>query len=89
MTTEAGKPETERQHANVLGGLLAAAALFLGLIALAYHPLTLAVTAMLLGLVAVAMSPRHQTLAAIGLGAAAIGFVGGCTVAILTGNPLW
>jgi hypothetical protein len=88
MMVDATHP-AERSHAGVVSGLLAAAGLFLGLIALAYHPVPLSVAALLLGLVSVAMSSRHQTLAGLALGAAAIGFVGGCAIAVLTGNPLW
>lgn len=88
MTTDASQP-AERSHVAVVSGLLAAAGLFLGLIALVYHPLPLSVAAMLLGLVAVAMSPRHQLLAGLALAAAAIGFVGGFAIAVITGNPLW
>lgn len=87
MTTEA--PSSERARADVVGGLLAAAALFLGLLALAYHPLPVSVAAMLLGLTALAMSPRHQLLAGVALGAAGVGFVGGTAIAVVTGNPLW
>lgn len=79
----------EHPRAGVLGGLLAAAAVFLGLIALVYHPLPLSVTAALLALTALVMSPRHERLAALGLAAAGIGFVGGTAIAVLTGNPLW
>lgn len=79
----------EHSRASVLGGLLAAAAIFLGLLALAYHPVPVSVTAVLLALVALVMSPRHQTLAGIGLVAAGIGFVGGMAIAVVTGNPLW
>jgi len=88
VTEQVGQP-AQHPHASVVSGLLAAAGLFLGLMALVYHPIPLAVTAMLLSLVAVAMSPRHQTLGAIALGAAAVGFVGGCAIAVVTDNPLW
>lgn len=88
MTMDATQPP-ERSHAAVVSGLLAAAGIVLGLMAIVYHPVPLAVASLLLGLVAVAMSPRHQTLAAIALGAAAVGFAGGCAIAVVTGNPLW
>lgn len=88
MTVDAAQP-TERSHVAVVSGLLAAAGVFLGLIALVYHPVPLAVTAMLLGLVAVAMSSRHELLGRLALAAGAIGFVGGCAIAVVTGNPLW
>ena len=89
MTDASHSTGGDRSRADVVGGLLAGMALFLGLIALAYHPIPFAVTAMLLGLVAALMAPRHATLAGIALAAAAIGFVGGMTIAVLTENPLW
>lgn len=89
MTTDSASSGRDRPRANVLGGLLAATAVFLGLLALVYHPLPLSVAAMLLALLAVVMSPRHQRLAGLGLLAAGIGFVGGMAIAVLTGNPLW
>jgi hypothetical protein len=73
----------------LLAGLLAALALFFGLMALAYHPVAIAVAAFLLGIVSVGMSPRHQTLGAIALAVTGICFVIGVSIAVITKNPLW
>jgi hypothetical protein len=78
-----------RSWADPLSGIFAALALFFSLVALAYHPLTVSVAAFLLGLVSVLMSSRHERLAGIALGVAAVCFVGGMTIAILTEKPLW
>lgn len=86
-----GLPEAhaERSSVDTLSGLLAAAALFFALLALAYHPLPVSITAILLGLVAVAMSAHHQRLAAIALAVAGICFVAGMAIAVVTDSPLW
>jgi hypothetical protein len=78
-----------RSWADPLSGLFAAMALFFGLIALAYHPLTISVAAFLLGLLSVLMSARHERLAGIALGVAGLCFVAGMTIAIVTDKPLW
>ena len=81
--------EPARSWADPLSGLFAAMALFFGLIALAYHPLTISVAAFLLGLLSVLMSARHERLAGIALGVAGLSFVAGMTIAIVTDKPLW
>ena len=88
-TNGAQEGETERSSVDFLSGLLAAAALFLALVALAYHPLPVSVVAVLLGLVAVAMSPHHERLAGVALAVAGICFVAGMAIAVTTGQPLW
>jgi hypothetical protein len=88
-TPQPAEEHVEHPRASQLGGLFAATALFLGLVAIAYHPLTISVAAFLLGLVAVGMSPRHQRLAGIALIVAGGGFVAGMAIAVVTHNPLW
>lgn len=89
MNANGAETHVERSSVDFLAGLLAAAALFFALLALAYHPLPVSVTAILLGLVAVAMSPHHQRLAGVALGVAGICFVAGMAIAVTTGQPLW
>ncbi len=79
----------EPSTVDVLAGFLAAAALFFGLIALAYRPVPVATAAILLGLVATAMSDRHRRLAAVSLLISSLCFVAGVSVAVVTDNPLW
>ena len=78
-----------RSWADSLSGLFAAMALFFGLVAIAYHPLTISVAAFLLGLLSVLMSARHERLAGIALGVAGVCFVAGMSIAIVTDKPLW
>ena len=89
MSENGTETHEERSSVDLLAGLLAAAALFFALLALAYHPLPVSVAAILLGLVAVAMSPHHQRLAGVALGVAGLCFVAGMAIAVTTGKPLW
>lgn len=85
----APQTDTERSSVDFLSGLLAAAALFFAVLALAYHPLPVSVVAVLLGLVAVVMSPHHERLAGIALAVAGISFVAGMAIAVTLNRPLW
>jgi hypothetical protein len=83
-------PETTRERpADAVAGLMAALALFAGALALVYRPARLAPVAMLLALIAAAMSERFSRLAAVALAVAALGFVVGATLAIVTHNPIF
>ena len=88
-TNGAQERQAERSSVDFLSGLLAAAALFFALLALAYHPLPVSVVAILLGLVAAAMSPHHERLAGVALAVAGICFVVGMAIAVTLGHPLW
>ena len=79
----------ERSSVDLVAGLLAAAALFFALLALAFHPLPVSVAAIALGLVSAAMSPHHQRLAGIALAVAGICFVAGMAIAVTLEHPLW
>jgi hypothetical protein len=75
--------------ADAIAGLLAAAALFLGLLELAYRPFRLAPVAVILLLVATAMSRDQQRLIRIAFAAVGIGFVAGAALQVLTHHPLY
>jgi hypothetical protein len=76
--------------AEAVAGLLAAAAIFLGLTELAYRPFRLAPMAVILLLVAtVRGSEREQTLIRIGFAAVGIGFIAGAALQIITHHPLY
>ena len=75
---------------EAVAGLLAAAAIFLGLTELAYRPFRLAPMALILLLVAAVMgSEREQTLVRIGFAAVGIGFVAGAALQVITHHPLY
>lgn len=79
----------ERGAADTLAGFLAAAALFFGLIALAFRPVPVATAAIVVGLLAAGMSDRYRRLAAVALLVSSACFVAGVAIAVVTGNPLW
>jgi hypothetical protein len=86
---ESHDAQPARRWADPLAGLFAAMALFLGLVAIAYHPLTISVAAFLLGFLSLLMSARHEKLAGIAIGVAGVCFVAGMSIAVLTDKPLW
>ena len=75
--------------AEAVAGLLAAAALFLGFLELAYRPFRLAPAAVILLLIATVMSRRQQRLIGIGFAVVGICFVVGATLQVLTKHPLF
>jgi hypothetical protein len=74
---------------EAVAGVLAAGALFLGALELAYRPFRLAPVALILALVATVMSREQQRL--IGLAIAVIGicFVIGAALQVITHHPLY
>jgi hypothetical protein len=74
---------------DAVAGVLAAGALFLGALELAYRPFRLAPVALILALVATVMSRDQQRL--IGLAIAVIGicFIIGAALQVITHHPLY
>jgi hypothetical protein len=72
-----------------VAGILAAGALFLGFVELAYRPFRLAPVALLIALIAAAMSREQQRLVAIAVGVIGICFVVGAAIAVITTHPLY
>jgi len=70
-------------------GLLAAAALFLGLLELVYRPFRLAPVALILVLIATVMSRRHQRLTGIAVAVIGVCFVVGASLQVITHHPLF
>lgn len=89
MSTNGTHDAAERTSVNHVAGLLAAAALFFALLALAFHPLVVSVAAFALGLVSAGMSRHYERLAGAALVVAAVCFVAGMAIAVTTHNPLW
>jgi hypothetical protein len=75
--------------AEAVAGFLAAAAIFIGLMGLAYRPARLAPVAILLGLVAAGIGGRHARLAQLAVVLGAASFAVGMAFAVLTGHPLY
>lgn len=75
---------------EAVAGLLAAAAIFLGLTELAYRPFRLAPVALILLLVATVMGADHQQrLIRLGFAAVGICFVAGAALQVITHHPLF
>jgi hypothetical protein len=74
---------------EAVAGVLAAGAMFLGALELAYRPFRLAPVALILALIATVMSRDQQRL--IGLAIAVIGicFVIGTALQVITHHPLY
>ncbi|HEX2434323.1 MAG TPA: hypothetical protein VHI55_10300 [Gaiellaceae bacterium] len=83
-------PSVEREGpADIVAGFLAALAIVGGLIAIAFRPVPIGVFSILVALVAAGMSGRHERLAASAVAVAAVGFLAGMIVAVLTNHALW
>lgn len=82
-------PEERSRPSESVAGFLAAVALFVSLIGIAYRPVRLIPGAVVVALVAVGMGGRHQRLAAVAVAVAAVAWVVGMTIAVITSNPLY
>ena len=69
--------------------MLAAASLFVSLIALAHKPVRVAPAAILVALLAAGIGGRHARLAGFAVAVGAIAWVVGMTIAIATDRPLY
>lgn len=80
---------TRDRPADAVAGLMAALAMTIGLVAVAYRPARLAPAAFIVALIAVGIGGRHQRLAAWAVAAAAIGWLVGMTIAVATERPVF
>ncbi|MDX6516386.1 MAG: hypothetical protein QOH73_2052 [Gaiellaceae bacterium] len=79
----------DRKVVEALAGFMAAAAIFLALMGLAYRPVRMTALAALLALVATGIGGRNTRLAAIALFVAGACWMVGLAIAILSGHPLY
>jgi hypothetical protein len=79
----------DRKVVETLAGYMAAAAIFIALMGLAYRPVRLTPIAALLALVATGIGGRNTRLAAIALVVAGVCWMLGLLIAILSGHPLY
>ena len=82
-------PTTEGGAREAVAGFLAAFALFVSLIGVAYRPARVIPVAILVALISACMTERHGKLAGWAVGVAAASFVVGMAVAVLTESPLY
>jgi membrane-bound ClpP family serine protease len=74
---------------EAVAGILAASALFLGFLELAYRPFRLAPAAVILLLIATVMSSRQHRLIGIAFAIVGVCFVVGSALQVLTKHPLF
>jgi hypothetical protein len=72
-----------------VAGIMAAGALFLGVLQLLYRPFELAPVAVVLLLAATVMSKDQQRLIGIGFAVVGVGFIVGAALQVLTHHPLF
>jgi hypothetical protein len=82
-------PQDAFRAPDAIAGLLAAFALFLGVMELFYRPFRLAPAALILLLVATVMSRRQQRLTAFSTAIVGICFVAGAALQVITNHPLY
>lgn len=83
-------PPYERSSAaETIGGFLASAAIFGGLIGVAYRPLRVIPFALLLALISAAIGGRNERLATYAVFICGACFAVGLAAAVITSNPLW
>jgi hypothetical protein len=83
------RPYRQSRPAETVAGFLAAAAIFVSLVGVAYRPLRLIPFAILLSLIAAAIGGRSERLATYAVAIGAACFAIGLAVAVITSHPLW
>ena len=87
--TSAQPAPRDRRVVEALAGFMAAAAIFLALMGVAWRPVRLTIVAALLALVATAIGGRSVRLAGWAVATAGVCWMVGMTLAILSGHPLY
>jgi len=90
MSAGSGAMEESRPRpAETVAGFLAAMAIFVCLIGLAWHPLRLIGPGIVLALIAAGIGGRHARLASAAVAVGAFCFFLGMVIAVVTSRPLW
>ena len=79
----------KRSSADLVAGILAAAAFFAGLVELFYRPFRIAPVALVVALVAIVLSGQNRRLVAAAVGSIGICFVIGASLAVSLHHPLY
>jgi hypothetical protein len=94
-------PERQREWLDTLAGLMAATAIFVGLLGmtnfdltisgthLEMRPIRIGVAAVLLALIAAGVGGRHQRLATLAVAIAGGAWVAGMVIAVVTERPIF
>jgi hypothetical protein len=78
-----------RRPAETVAGVIAAAALFVGVIAIFYRPVRLSPVALVVALIAAGIGGRHARLAAAAVAVISVGWVLGMIYCVVEDEPLW
>jgi hypothetical protein len=78
-----------RRSAETVAGVIAAAALFVGVIAIFYRPVRLSPVALVVALIAAGIGGRHARLAAAAVAIISVGWVLGMIYSVVEDEPLW
>jgi hypothetical protein len=82
--------EQQREGSSAtIAGVLAATAMFVSLIGIAYRPARVVPVAVVVALVALGMGGRHERLAWFALAVAGVAWLVGMTVAITVNHPIF
>jgi hypothetical protein len=82
-------PYRRIRPSETVAGFLAAAAIFVSLVGVAYRPLRMIPFAILPSLIAAGIGGRNERLATYAVATAAACFAIGLAVAVITSHPLW
>ena len=80
---------TRARPGDSIAGYLAAMAIFICLIGLAWHPLRLILPGIVIAMVSAGIGGRHKKLAFAAVMIAAACFFFGMMIAVITSRPLW
>ena len=80
---------TRARPSETIAGFLAAMAIFICLIGLAWHPLRLILPGIAIAMIAAGIGGRHQRLAFAAVLIAAACFFFGMMIAVITSRALW
>ena len=83
------RPVEREGTGEIVAGYMAAAAIFVGAMALAIRPLPLSLASLVLALSATAVGGRFARLQSLAVAVATLSFVLGMTIAVVTGRPLY
>jgi hypothetical protein len=83
------EPVRSRETIDTVAGLLAAVAMLVSLLAVAYRPVRIAPATIIIALVAVGIGGRHHRLAAIAVVVTGTAWFAGMIIAIVTKHPLF
>ena len=78
-----------RRPAETVAGVIAAVALFVGVIAIFYRPVRLSPVALVVALIAAGIGGRHARLAAAAVAVISVGWVLGMIYCVVEDEPLW